>query len=98
MLLAVVPFVVVLGAIGSIVDGLNVSWWCWLLCLWLGDGVYPLTKGYEEFVGLRGQFSEVELGLVGQVASDVLGQLAEKDCTCEEVWFVFLWVEGQNFL
>ena len=61
----VVPSVVGLRAIRSVMDGLDVSWRSWLLCRWLGDGVYPLSKGYVEFVCFGSQFSEVELGFVG---------------------------------
>ena len=65
LLAADIPFVVGLRAVGSVVDGLDVSWRSWLLCRWLGDGVYLLSKGYIEFVCFGSQFGEFELGFVG---------------------------------
>ena len=98
LLVADIPSVAVLRAVGSVVDDLDVSWRGWLLCRRLGDGVYPLSKGYVKFVCFGSQFSEFELGFVNEMVSNFLGQLTEKDCACEEVRFVLLWVEGQDLL
>ena len=76
VLLAVVPFVAVLGALGSVVDGLDVSRWGRLLRLGLCDRVYSLSESYVEFICFGGQFGELELGLVDEVVSDFLRQLA----------------------
>ena len=59
VLLAVVPFVVVLGAIGSIMDGLNVGRWGRLLRRGLGDRVYSLSESNVEFICFGGQFGEL---------------------------------------
>ena len=76
VLLAVAPFVAVLGAVGSVVDSLNVGRWGRLLRLGLGDRVYSLSESYVEFICFGGQFGELELGLVDEVVSDFLRQLA----------------------
>ena len=98
LLLAVTPSVAVLGAVGSVVDGLDVSWRGWLLCRRLGDGVYPLSKGYVEFVCFGSQFSEFELGFVDEMVSNFLRQLTKEDCAGEEVRLVLLRVKREDLL
>ena len=95
---AVVPSVVGLGALGSVVNGLDVGRWGRLLHLGLCDRVYSLSESYVEFICFGSQFGELEVGLVDEVVSDFLGQLAEEDCLGEEVRFVLLWVEGEDLL
>ena len=98
LVMAVTPSVAVLGAVGSVVDGLDVGWRGRLLRRGLGDRVYSLSESYVEFICFGGQFGELELGLVDEVVSDFLGQLAKENCTGEEVRFVFLRVKGEDLL
>ena len=58
-LLAVVPSVVVVGPVGSVVDGLDVGWRGRLLRRGLGDRVYSLSEGYVEFICFGGQLGEL---------------------------------------
>ena len=58
-LLAVVPSVVVVGPVGSVVDGLDVCRWSRLLRRGLGDRVYSLSESYVEFICFGGQFGEL---------------------------------------
>ena len=97
-LLAAVPFVVGLGALGSVVNGLDVGRWGWLLLLRLCDRVNSLTEGYVEFIRFGGQFGELEFGLVDEVVPDFLRQLTQENCAREEIGFVLLWVEGEDLL
>ena len=92
-LLAAVPFVVGLGALGSVVNGLDVGRWGRLLRLGLCDRVYSLSESYVEFIRFGGQFGELEFGLVDEVIPNFLGHLTQENGACEEIRFVFLRVE-----
>ena len=93
VLLSIISSVVVVGPIRSVVDGLDVGWRGWLLCRRLGDGVYPLSKGYVELVCFGSQFGELELGFVDEMVSNFLRQLTKEDCAGEEVRLVLLRVK-----
>ena len=79
-LLAVDPFVVVVDTVGSVVNGLDVGWRGRLLRRGLCDCVYSLSESYVEFICFGGQLGELELGLVDEMVSNFLGQLAKENC------------------
>ena len=58
-LLAVIPLIVVVGPVGSVVDGLDVGWRGRLLRRGLVDRVYSLPESYVEFVCFGGQLGEL---------------------------------------